>query len=65
MPFPVLPIAMPFPIPPLVDIAVKILFQSKRLENCFFSALSVSVLKDLCRDFKIAGLQARLSVIKF
>ena len=25
---------MPFPMPPLVNIAVKILFQSKRLENC-------------------------------
>ena len=25
---------MPFPMPPLVHIAVKILFQSKRLENC-------------------------------
>ena len=34
MPFPVSPIAMPFPMPPLVNIAVKILFQSKRLENC-------------------------------
>ena len=32
MPFPVS--AMPFPMPPLVNIAVKILFQSKRLENC-------------------------------
>ena len=32
MPFPVSP--MPFPMPPLVNIAVKILFQSKRLENC-------------------------------
>ena len=32
MPFPVAP--MPFPMPPLVNIAVKILFQSKRLENC-------------------------------
>ena len=25
---------MPFPMPPLVNIAVKILFQSKRFENC-------------------------------
>ena len=25
---------MPFPMPPLVNIAVKILFQSKCLENC-------------------------------
>ena len=32
MPFPVSP--MPFPMPLLVNIAVKILFQSKRLENC-------------------------------
>ena len=32
MPFPVSP--MPFPMPPLVNMAVKILFQSKRLENC-------------------------------
>ena len=32
MPFPVS--LMPFPMPPLVNIAVKILFQSKRLENC-------------------------------
>ena len=32
MPFPVSP--MPFPMPPLVNIVVKILFQSKRLENC-------------------------------
>ena len=32
MPFPVS--SMPFPMPPLVYIAVKILFQSKRFENC-------------------------------
>ena len=32
MPFPVS--LMPFPMPLLVNIAVKILFQSKRLENC-------------------------------
>ena len=32
MPFPVSP--MPFPMPPLDNIAVKILFQSKCLENC-------------------------------
>ena len=32
MPFPVS--SMPFPMPPLVNIAVKILLQSKRLENC-------------------------------
>ena len=32
MPFPVSP--MPFPMPLLVNIAIKILFQSKRLENC-------------------------------
>ena len=32
MPFPVSP--MPFPMPPLVNITVKILFQSKHLENC-------------------------------
>ena len=32
MPFPVS--AMPFPMPPLVNIAVKILFQSKRSDNC-------------------------------
>ena len=32
MPFPVS--LMPFPIPPLINIAVKILFQLERLENC-------------------------------
>ena len=32
MPFPVSP--MPFPMPLLVNITVKILFQSKCLENC-------------------------------
>ena len=38
MPFPVSP--MPFPMPPLVNIAVKILFQSKCLENCLTSELA-------------------------
>ena len=32
MPFPVS--LMPFPMPPLINIAVKILFQLERLENC-------------------------------
>ena len=55
MPFPVSP--MPFPMPLLVNITVKILFQSKCLENCYNWGVSIWSVKF------VSPLTTRISVI--